>query len=112
MPEHAHHRHDHGHERDQGMAGSLRYLRLLPAMWRSPVSEEVVAAIGPKAGERVVDLGAGMGAATVEALLTGASVVAVDPTPLMRAILRGRRLWPGRGNLSVLAGAAESLVTS
>jgi SAM-dependent methyltransferase len=108
MHDHAHH-HSHGHAHDQGLAASLRYLRLLPVMWRSAVSDEVVAAIGPKAGERVVDLGAGMGSATVAALRTGASVVAVDPTPLMRAILRGRRWWPGRGKLSVLEGAAESM---
>lgn len=108
MQEHAHHRRDrHGHEHDQGMAGSIRNLRLPPVMWRSPVSSEVVSAIGPKAGERVVDLGAGMGAATVEALLTDASVVAIDPTPLIRAILWGRRWCPGRGSLSVLAGAEE-----
>jgi precorrin-6B methylase 2 len=110
MHEHAHHRRNgHGRKHDQGMAGSLRYLRLLPAMWRSPVSSVAVGGIGPKAGERVVDLGAGMRAATVEAVLTGASVVAVDPTPLMRAILQARRWWPGRGNLLVLAGTAESM---
>jgi hypothetical protein len=32
-------------------------------------------------GEFVVDLGAGMGAATVEAAMSGATVVAVDPMP-------------------------------
>lgn len=109
MHEHVHHHHGHAHEHDQGIPGLLRYLRLLPRMWRSPVSTAVVEAIAPKAGERVLDLGAGMGAATVEAARTGATVLAVDPTPFMRAILGARCRWPGRGSVQVLDGAAESL---
>src|SRR5262249_50047065 len=84
-------RHAHGgkgHPHDRGALALLRYLRLLPRMWRSEVSSEIVRAIAPKSGERVVDLGAGMGAACVEAARTGATVVAVDPTPFMRSVLR------------------------
>ena len=69
----------------------------------------MVRAIAPKAGELVVDLGAGMGAATVEAVRTGASVVAIDPASYMRWILR-RRFWrQGRKSLAVLDGAAEHI---
>jgi hypothetical protein len=57
----------------------------------------------------VVDLGAGMGAATFEAVRTGASVVAVDPAPYMRSVLHLRRSWPGRAAVTVLDGAAESI---
>src|SRR4051812_25662626 len=99
----------HGHEHDRGIPALFRYLRLLPVMWRSPVSSEVVRVIAPKAGERVVDLGAGMGSATVEAVRTGASVIAVDPAPYMRWILGFRRRWPGRATVTVLEGAAESI---
>ena len=79
-------------------------------MWRSPVSDAVVALVRPQRGERVVDLGAGMGPATVTAALSGARVVAVDPTGFMRNILKLRLLTsPHRGHVAVLEGAAESL---
>jgi ubiquinone/menaquinone biosynthesis C-methylase UbiE len=110
MRDHSHRPSDrHGHEHDRGLVALLHYLWLLPEMWRSQVSTEVVRAIAPKAGECVVDLGAGMGSATVEAVRTGASVVAVDPAPYMRWILRLRRRWPGRATVTVLDGAAESI---
>src|SRR5690348_6584039 len=83
---------EHGHAHDRGLGGLLRYLRLLPYMWRSEVSQEVVNEVAPVPGERVVDLGAGMGSATVLAARTGATVLAVDPTSYMRRILGMRRL--------------------
>jgi ubiquinone/menaquinone biosynthesis C-methylase UbiE len=79
-------------------------------MWRSRISREVVRSVAPRAGERVVDLGAGMGSATVLAARRGATVVAVDPTSFMRRILGVRRLWqPHRAGIAVLDGAAESI---
>jgi ubiquinone/menaquinone biosynthesis C-methylase UbiE len=57
-----------------------------------------------------VDLGAGMGAATVEAAQRGATVIAVDPMPYMRGILRLRRRWQRHGAaIRVVEGAAESI---
>lgn len=110
---HAHghaHTHAHGHAHDQGLSGLLRYLRLLPKMWRSVVSDAVVHELAPVPGERVVDLGAGMGAATMVAARSGATVLAVDPTPYMRQILALRRLWQGaRDHIVVVSGAAESM---
>jgi ubiquinone/menaquinone biosynthesis C-methylase UbiE len=89
---HHHHHHEaHGHHHDRGARGFLRYLRLLPRMWTSDVNREVVRELAPSRGECVVDLGAGMGAATVEAARSGATVVAVDPMPYMRRILQLRR---------------------
>ncbi len=85
-------------------------MKMLPKMWRSPVSREVVRAIAPQPGERVVDVGAGMGPATVLAAKAGASVLAVDPTPFMRRILGVRRLGQrARSAIRVAAGAAESI---
>jgi SAM-dependent methyltransferase len=103
------HGRNRGHAYDQGLRGFLHYMLLVPMMWRSRLSTEVVRLIAPKAGERVVDLGAGMGAATIEAVHEGASVVAVDPAPYMRSILRLRSWWPGRKAITVLKGAAESI---
>jgi ubiquinone/menaquinone biosynthesis C-methylase UbiE len=110
MTTHAHHAHEHGHHHDRGARGLLRYLRLLPRMWSSEVNREVVRSLHPARGERVVDLGAGMGAATVEAARSGATVVAVDPMPYMRTILRLRRGWQRhRADITVVDGAAESI---
>ncbi len=90
------------------MRGFVRYMKMLPKMWRSPVSREVVRAISPQPGECVVDVGAGMGPATVLAAKAGASVLAVDPTRYMRRILAVRRLGQrGRTAIRVADGSAE-----
>jgi ubiquinone/menaquinone biosynthesis C-methylase UbiE len=79
-------------------------------MWTSEVNREVVRSLAPLQGECVVDLGAGMGAATVEAARRGATIIAVDPMPYMRGILRLRRAWQRhRAAIRVVAGAAESI---
>ena len=107
---HSHGQHQHGHEHDRRLSGLARYLSVLPSMWRSPVSDAVVALARPEQGEHVIDLGAGMGPATVRAAQCGAHVLAVDPTPYMRRILKLRRLGsPHRANITVVEGAAESL---
>ena len=88
----------------------MRYLRLLRYMWRSDVSAAVVARIAPRPNERVVDVGAGMGPATVLAARSGASVFALDPTPFMRRVIGLRRLaQSARRHISVVDGAAESM---
>ena len=100
----------HGHDTDRGLRGFVRYMKMLPKMWRSPVSREVIRGIAPQPGERVVDVGAGMGPATVLAAKAGASVLAVDPTPYMRRILGMRRLGQrSRTAIRVADGAAESI---
>ena len=110
--EHAPHggHHPKAHPHDRGPAAVLRYARLIARLWRSDVNTAVVRELSLKPNERVLDLGAGAGAATVEAARTGAHVLAVDPMPFMRGILRLRTLAPGaRGKVEVLLGAAESL---
>ncbi len=108
--DHAGHEHGRGHQQDRGLRGFVRYMKMLPKMWRSPVSREVVRVVAPVAGERVVDVGAGMGPATVLAAKTGASVLAVDPTPYMRRILGVRRLGQRhRTAIRVVDGSAESI---
>lgn len=88
----------------------MRYMRWLPQMWRSPINDAVVALVAPRQGERVIDIGAGMGAGAVRAAATGAEVLAVEPTPFMRRLLRARRmLGRRRGNLEVVEGAAERI---
>jgi SAM-dependent methyltransferase len=107
---HEHHGHGQGHNHHRGAHGVLWYVQLLPLLWTSAVNREVVRLLAPANGECVVDLGAGMGAATVEAARSGATVFAVDPMPQMRRILRLRRAWQRhRAAIRVMEGAAESI---
>ena len=106
--EHGHHRHDHGHPHDRGLGGFLRYASKLPWMWRSEVSAAVVELVAPRRDERVVDLGAGFGPATILAARSGAFVVAIDPSPYMRRAITLRALAHG-APVSVREGAAEAL---
>jgi len=104
------HTHGHGHANDQGLKSMLRYLRSAPGMWRSEVNDAVVGLLAPQLGETVVDIGAGVGAGTMRAARSGASVVAVEPTSYMRRILRIRRLFQrSRSRINVVDGAAEKL---
>lgn len=76
----------------------------------SPVNREVIRQLGIRADERVLDVGAGMGPGVVLAAKAGARVVAVDPMPFMRLVLRLRRLWQrSRHRIEILDGVAERL---
>ncbi len=111
--EHGHRERDHahhGHENDRGIRGALRYLRWLPQMWRSPINDAVVDLVDLRPGERAVDIGAGLGAGAMRAAATGAVVIAVEPTPLMRRALRVRRsVSRRRASVDVVDGAAEQI---
>jgi SAM-dependent methyltransferase len=79
-------------------------------MWRSDINTAVLELVDPRPGERVVDIGAGMGAGTVIAARTAAEVIAVEPTPFMRRVLSGRRwLQRARNRITVVDAAAEHL---
>lgn len=104
---HSHGR-SHGHEGDRGLRAMWRYARHARRMWRSEVNDAVVGMLDPKPGETVVDIGAGVGAGVAALVPTGASVVAVEPTPYMRRILAVRRLAL-RHPVRVVDGAAESM---
>jgi ubiquinone/menaquinone biosynthesis C-methylase UbiE len=70
----------------------------------------VIEQLDIRAHERVLDIGAGMGAGVVVAAQRGGRVVAVDPTPFMRLVLRVRRLGQrARKRIEVLDGAVEHL---
>ena len=66
--DHGEHAHGHHHE---GWWRQLFYLRHAPRLWKSPINVAVVELIGPAEGERVLDVGAGMGPAVLAASRRG-----------------------------------------
>ena len=87
----------------------LRYLRSAREMWWSEVNEAVVARLAPRPGETAMDIGAGAGSGTMIAIESGATVVAVEPTPYMRRVLWLRRLaHRAQNRLTIVDGAAEA----
>ncbi len=104
------HAHHHGHENDRGIKAMLRYARWAPEMYFSDLNTTVVDLIAPQPGERLVDIGAGMGPGVVYAAKFGAEIVAVEPTPFLRRILSARRLVQrAKGNITIVDGAAEKI---
>jgi len=88
------------------VAGSLK------DFWSSDLNRAVVELVDPQPGEVVVDLGAGLGPASIEAaplVAPGGRVVAVDPSGTMRAVLALRCLGHREVAIDVCAGTAESL---
>ncbi len=107
---HSHEPHSHGHAHDRGPKAVLRYLKNAPRMWSSEINNDVIDLVDPQPGERVLDIGAGMGPATALAAQRGASVVAVEPTPYLRVICQLRRVLERSSSaVDVVDGAAESL---
>lgn len=103
--------HGHGHH-DEGLWHQLRYLKHTPTLWKAPTNHALVELIDPVPGEQVLDVGAGMGPAVVAASyrVGDGRVFAVDPSPLMRGIMRLRRMSRRLGRrVVVLNGKAEDL---
>jgi len=102
--------HGHGHENDQGVKAMLRYLRWAPQLWSSEVNNAAVASLDLKPDEVALDIGAGIGAGSVAAAKTGATIIAVEPTPYLRRILRLRCKLSRHGRtIRVEDGTAEHL---
>lgn len=97
--------HDHGeHPR------LLHYAKAVGGFWRSAINDHVVEEARLHPGDVVIDIGAGLGPATIAAARSGAHVVAVDPSRLMRSGLRLRRSFSRvRSHIRILAGTAEQL---
>lgn len=79
-----------------------------------PAAQVLVAAAAPRAGERLLDLGAGTGNAALLAAETGADVTAVDPSPRLLSVAadaarqRGVALRCEVGEASALPARAHS----
>ena len=114
-PDHQSHGHDdqcHGHHGHEGWRHQLRYLKHTGELWKGPINTTLVEMVAPAEGEQVLDVGAGMGPGVLDACArVGAGrVFAVDPSPLMRGIMRIRRRvrrLPDR--MVILKGKAEEL---
>jgi SAM-dependent methyltransferase len=78
----------------------------------APVVEGVIGRAGLKSGEKVLDLGTGTGSLAIEAAtLVGATgrVTALDISPEMLSLAKGRVAASGRTNIELREGRAEEI---
>lgn len=105
--------HDHTRPAWWSPSGLAHVATAAKYFWTSPVNDAVVVTIDPQPGERLLDMGAGIGPATVAAaqlVLPGGVVIAVDPSRFMRVVLTVRRSWQrARGAIDVRTGTAEAM---
>jgi len=113
---HDHSDHDHGHRMSQDgttWQAMRMYLPRLRKFWSNDMNDAVVDLVAPAEGETVLDIGAGMGAATFRAARRvgrKGSVIAIEPTPFMRRMIALRRLGNRtRSRVMALDGRAEKL---
>ncbi len=90
----------------EGLKTTLRYIKHSKECWSSPVNDAAVAALAPKLGEVVLDVGAGMGASVFAAAkLVGPSetgrVVVAEPNAVLMKVLMARRLAMGKNRITV-----------
>lgn len=99
-----------GHDRSTVKA-VLGYGRHFFALWSSAINRAVVDLADPQPDTTVLDIGAGLGAASVEACQReGVRVIAIEPLGFMRKILDARvKAQLLRTRVEVLEGVAEHL---
>ena len=97
-----HHAHHPGFSGPLGVVGALTMV-----LGRGPVARLAAELADVRAGERVVDLGCGPGAAVREAARRGAAAIGVDPAPVMLRFARWLTL--GRRSVTWLRGSAEAV---
>ncbi len=116
--EHDHHddHHEHGHRMHQDgttWQAMRTYLPRIRSFWSNDLNSAVVDLLAPAEGETLLDIGAGMGAATFDAAKRvgrKGSVIAIEPTPFMRRVLAIRRLGSrSRSRITAIDGRAEEL---
>ncbi len=103
--------HVHGHQHESWWR-QLTYLKHAPQLWSSPINEAVVELIDPAEGERVLDVGAGMGPAVLAAArrIGDGQVIAVEPSLLMRGIMKVRRRSQASSErIVIVGGKAEQI---
>ncbi len=110
------HDHDHHHEprmeHDRStIRAVLGYGRHFFALWSSEINRAVVELANPQSDMTVLDIGAGLGAASVEACQReGVRVIAIEPLGFMRTILGARLKAQLLGTrVDVREGVAEHL---
>ena len=65
----------HRHEHDKGLLAEVRWLWKIRTFWQTDLNRAIVELATPEPGERGLDVGAGMGAATVLAAKRGLSLI-------------------------------------
>lgn len=103
----AHHRHRWTPSSVLHMLGAAR------GFWSSDLNSTVVGLADPQPGMALLDVGPGLGPATVTAAQhvgPSGTVIAVEPSAPLRGVLRVRRLWQrSRAVIDIRRGTAESL---
>lgn len=106
------HKHDNAHQL-RHLFEPKQIVRTVQYLWSSDVNREAVAKLDPQPGEHILDLGAGLGPATIEVAKSVAPtgwVSGVDPSRFMRTVLQLRRSWQrNRGRIAIRQGSGESL---
>ena len=82
-------------------------------VWSSDLNRAVVEELDPQPGHMLLDIGAGLGPATIKAakrVTPGGRVIAVEPSLFMRSVLRLRSSWQrSRRAVDICVGSAENL---
>lgn len=97
----------------RSLRSALHLMGTAHEFWRSDLNRAAVDLLSPQPGLVLLDVGAGLGPATVEAakrVTPGGRVIAVDPSRVVRWVLGLRRLWQrARPVIDVRRGTAEEL---
>ncbi len=107
------HEHQASANRGWSTRSVVHLIGALPQFWSSQINRATVELVAPKPGEVVLDLGAGLGPATVTAaklVRPDGRLIAVDPSRMARGILGLRRMWQrSRTAIDIRNGTAENL---
>lgn len=97
--------HHHDHPGFAGVPGLIAALSMI--VGRGEGARLAADLVGLRTGDRLVDIGCGPGVAARHAARTAASVVAVDPAPVMLKVARAADI--GRSKVAHREGSAEAL---
>ena len=100
-------------ETDRRRPTPFDLFRVVGHFWSSEVNRAAVDELALRAGERVLDLGAGLGPATFHAARrvgAAGTVTAIEPSRLMRSVMHVRRRFqPERRRIRICDAVAEAL---
>lgn len=101
------------HDHRFSVRTALHMVNAVGDFWSSDLNRATVDLVDPQPGQIVLDIGAGLGPATIEAakrIYPEGRAIAVDPSRTFRIVLGLRRMWQRqRAVIEVRSGVAEEL---